>query len=475
MTRPALCVSDLSVWDRAGALLIDAVSFSVDRGQAFVLIGETGSGKSLVAQAVLGLLPEGLTVNGQVELAGRSVDLTDRPALRRHWSQHLALVPQEPRAALDPTMRVLPQIAGAHGKARARTAMFDVSLHPAVEQQYPFMLSGGMAQRVLVAGALTTDATVIVADEPTKGLDDDRGEEAVARLRQILDDGRAVLAITHDIRVARGLDGQIAVMREGRMLEHGQVNTVIASPSHAYTRAWLAADPDRWQLRPASAGNSPVVEAQNLAYRIGDRVLFQDLCVKLFRGSITAVIGPSGSGKTMLGNVILGLARPSTGTVRWQDGTDPHCVRRPRLRSRYQKLHQDPASAFLPGRVLRRQFADLGSVLQPGSMERDLPPLLERLELNPALLDRRPDEVSGGQLQRIAIARVLLFDPLCLVADEPTSRLDPLVQRDVMRLLRELVDERGMSLLPTSHDRRLVRAVAHQVIQLGGNLHPAKR
>ncbi|TAZ47116.1 ABC transporter ATP-binding protein (plasmid) [Rhizobium leguminosarum] len=467
MNHPVLRISDMSIKDKGGALLVDRICFAVEWGAAFVLIGETGSGKSLVAQAVLGLLPVGLLVSGRIEFDGEMVGLADRTALRRHWTHHLALMPQEPRSALDPTMRVLPQIAGIAQQARARAAMASVSLHDTVERQYPFMLSGGMAQRVLVAGALTTDARVIIADEPTKGLDDDRVEEAVSRLRQIQEHGRAVFAITHDIRVAQGLGGQLAVMREGRLLEQGPVDSVVSAPRHAYTRAWLAADPDRWHARKVSGSVEPVLEADNLSYRIGSRTLFHDLSLELCQGCITAVTGPSGSGKTMLCNVLLGLARPSAGTVRWKDGTDPHLVRRPPLRSRYQKLHQDPASAFVPGRLLRRQFADLRSVLSPGHIERDLPSLLERLELDAALLDRRPDEVSGGQLQRIAIARVLLFDPLCLIADEPTSRLDPLIQRDVMELLRELVHERGMSLVLTSHDRRLMRAVAHDVVQLG--------
>ncbi|MCK8782269.1 ATP-binding cassette domain-containing protein [Rhizobium sp. NTR19] len=466
MSLPVLRISDMSIKDKSGTLLVDRVCFSVERGGAYVLIGETGSGKSLVTQAVLGLLPAGLVVSGQIEFGVELVDLADRTTLRRHWTHHLALVPQEPRSALDPTMRVLPQIAGIAQQARARAAMSSVSLHQTVERHYPFMLSGGMAQRVLVAGALTTDARVIIADEPTKGLDDERVEEAVMHLRQIQDHGRAVFAITHDLRVAQGLGGQLGVMREGRLLEQGPVDSVVSAPRHAYTRAWLEADPARWDARKSNSSFDLVLKAASLSYRIGNRTLFQDLSLNLRQGSITAVTGPSGSGKTMLCNVLLGLARPSAGKVRWRDGTDPHLVRKPPLRSRYQKLHQDPASAFVPGRLLRTQFADLRSVLPLGYMERDLPPLFDRLELAPRLIDRRPEEVSGGQLQRIAIARVLLFKPLLLIADEPTSRLDPLVQRDVMELLRELVDERGMSLLITSHDRRLVRAVAQEVVRL---------
>lgn len=467
MTRPVLRVLDLSIHDQTGHPLVNGVCFAIPRGGAFVLIGETGSGKSLVAQAVFGLLPEELAARGSIEFDGKRVDLADRASLQDYWTRHLALVPQEPRSSLDPTMRVLPQVAGTKHQARARAALSSVNLQQSIDRYFPFMLSGGMAQRTLVAGALTTDATVIVADEPTKGLDDDRVEETVSRLRQLLGDGRALLVITHDIRVAHGLGGQLAVMREGRILEQGKVEEVISSPRHPYTREWLAADPDRWQANVARLKVEPVVEVERVTYHVSDRTLFHDLSFTLHRGCITAVTGPSGSGKTMLGNVLLGLARPHIGKIRWSDGTDPYVFHRPPLRARYQKLHQDPASAFTPGRELRRQFADLKSVLPQGYMEYALPSLLDRLELGSSLLNRPPDEVSGGQLQRIAIARTLLFEPLCLVADEPTSRLDPLVQQEVMKLLCELVDERGMSLVLTSHDRRVVRAVADQIIELG--------
>ena len=464
--RAILRVCDLSVRDQKGTLLVEAVSFAIPQAGAIVLIGETGSGKSLVAQAVLGLVPEGLSVQGRIEFDGHTVDLSDRATLQQYWANHLALVPQEPRAALDPTMRVLPQITGLAPQAQAHQAMASLNLHASVGRQYPFMLSGGMAQRVLVAGALTTQAPIVVADEPTKSLDDDRVEETVSRIRQLVDHGRAVFAITHDIRVARGLGGHIGVMRAGRMLEQGPVEEVMLAPRHDYTRAWLEADPDRWPRRAVQRLAGPVLHAKKLTYAVGDRRLFQDLSLTLLRGSITAITGPSGCGKTMLGNVLLGLARPHAGTVRWCDGTDPHRVRRPALRTRFQKLHQDPASAFMPGRILRRQLEDLRPVLPPGCLARDLPPLLDRLAVHPSLLERRPDEVSGGELQRIAIARVLLFKPYCLVADEPTSRLDPLVQREVTELLRALVEEHDMSLLLTSHDKRLVRAVAHDVIHL---------
>ena len=187
------------------------------------------------------------------------------------------------------------------------------------------------------------------------------------------------------------------------------------------------------------------------------------------RGGVLGITGPSGCGKTTLGNILLGLRRPSAGTVSWQ-GVDPH--RDPaaltRLRRRYQKLHQDPASVFLPGRSLARQFADLAEIIPGLALERDLPPLLDRLRLDPRLLRRLVGEVSGGEAQRLALARILLMKPALIVADEPTSRLDPLVQRMTIALLREIVAEEDLGLVLIGHDRALLAAAADETLELAG-------
>jgi peptide/nickel transport system ATP-binding protein len=190
-------------------------------------------------------------------------------------------------------------------------------------------------------------------------------------------------------------------------------------------------------------------------------MLFEDLDLHLPKGGVLAISGPSGSGKSTLGDILLGLRRPFAGSVEW-GGVDivakPSAM--PQLRQRYQKLHQDPIKAFVPHLTFARQFLSLEDVKSGLSVAGDLPPLLEKLKVSDRLISRRPSEVSGGEAQRLALARILLLDPIAIIADEPTSRLDPVVQRETIQLLRETVDQDRLGLILISHDQALLAAVA---------------
>jgi len=468
----ALEVSNLTIRDARGTALVSEVSLSAGPGEPLVIVGETGSGKSLVAQGILGLLPRGFTVAGTVAIGGGAPIAADRADdLRRSWARDIMLLPQEPRAALDPTMRVGRQLAEAavdrsEGPAAALAA---VDLEPGVARLYPFSLSGGMAQRVLVATALVGASPVVIADEPTKGLDAARVARTADLLKSLVREGRALVAITHDLALARSLGGAVAVMKDGRIVESGPAARVFTEPTHPYTRAWLAADPSTWTgCRRCFDMDDLVLTAHGLRFGYpGSPALFDDLDLHVPRGGLVALTGPSGCGKTTLGNVLLGIQVPEAGEVTWAGADpyrDPAALRR--LRRRYQKLHQDPVSVFVPHRTVGRQFADLGEVMPGFDVAAALPPLLERLKLVPALLERFPGEISGGEAQRLALARVLLMEPSLIVADEPTSRLDPLVQKEVIDLLRGVVDERGMGMILISHDLALVRATADKVIDM---------
>lgn len=472
MSGCALRLSGLTIRDAHGTALVAGATLEVPFGQALVLIGESGSGKSLIAQAVLGLLPEGFSAEGEIAIGRhRPVAAGDRAALRRFWAREVMLLPQEPRAAFDPTMRIGRQIAHARDRALEPVeALAAVDLTPGDGGRYPFELSGGMAQRALFAAVLTGSAPLVIADEPTKGLDQPRIAQTVALIRELLRRGRALVIVTHDLGLARDLGGAVAVMREGRIVETGRSETVFSAPRHPYTRAWLDADPTRW--RPCwscLAMDDPVLAAHGLSFGYRRSApLFRDLDVHVPRGGVLGLRGPSGSGKSTLGNILLGLQAPRQGTVLWA-GVDPYRTPalRQRLRRRYQKLHQDPATVFLPNRTLSRQIADLAEVVPGLDLDKALPPLLDRLRLKPAILSRFASEVSGGEAQRAALARILLLEPELIVADEPTSRLDPLVQRETMALLREIVAERRMGLVLISHDTALTRASADAVIALG--------
>ncbi len=473
MTGGGLSVQAMTIRDGQGRAVVEDVSFSAPRGEAMVVIGETGSGKSLIAQALTGLLPGGFAATGTMRVKDQgAVELAEPASLHRLWAKHLLLLPQEPRAALDPTMRVGRQLAEttAAGRPGPEAALRAVDLPAATAQAYPFALSGGMAQRVLVASALGSDAPVIVVDEPTKGLDAARADHVAALLRVLLEEGRTLVVITHDPALARALRGSVAVLKDGRIVEHRPASALFQAPRHAYTRAWLAADPATWPVcEPCMTMDDLVAAGHGLCFGFPSRPrLFDDLDVHVPRGGVLALTGPSGAGKTTLGNILVGLQPPDAGELTWA-GADPYRDRRAlrRLRQRYQKLHQDPATAFLPHRQIGRQLADLVEVARGLDLATALPPLLDRLRLGPRLLDRFPGEISGGEAQRLAIARLLLLGPAMIVADEPTSRLDPILQRETILLLRGLVREQGIGLVLISHDKALVRSVADDVVEIG--------
>ncbi len=462
----------LTIRDAQGRICVDQVDLRAPVGRPLVIIGETGSGKSLIAQAILGLLPRGFTAAGAVTL-GRNppIDAADSRALQALWAREVMLLPQEPRAALDPTMRIGRQLAEAAppGAPPPAKALAAVSLAPEVAEAYPFALSGGMAQRVLISMALMSAAPLIIADEPTKGLDSDKVGQTIDLLLSLVAAGRALIVITHDLSVVRGLGGDVAVLKDGRIVEQGAVESVFANPRHDYTRDWVAADPSSWPIcERCHDPDSLALAAHGLSFRYGrGPLLFRDLDVHVPVGGVLGLTGPSGCGKSTLGNILLGLTPPSAGEVSWA-GADPYRdpKARRRLRARYQKLHQDPAASFLPHRRIGQQFDDLAEVAPQARTADRLPEMLDRLKLQPVLLTRYPAEVSGGEAQRLALARLLLMEPALIVVDEPTSRLDPLVQRQTMDLLREIVEERALSLVLISHDLALVRAIADETISL---------
>ncbi len=468
MNAPALRVEHLTIRDADGRMVVADISFELRPGTALSLIGETGSGKSLVAQAILGLLPPSLSASGTMRTNdGAAVAFDDISAIHALWARSTMLVPQEPREALDPTMRVGRQLSPL--MAAADLALASVDLEASAAHLYPFELSGGMAQRAVVAMSLVSEAPVIVADEPTKGLDPLRFAQVGDLMASLLDKGRALVVVTHEAALVRRLGGQVIVLLEGCIVEQGPADDVLVNPRSAYMRDWLAADPSTWiACERCGDLDDPVLAAHGLSAAYGTgRPLFTDLDLHLSTGGVLAVTGPSGCGKTTLGNVLLGLKAPLEGSVSW-NGVDPYRnnAGRRNLRQKYQKLHQDPISAFVRSRTIRRQLADLNEVAAIAQFPDRVANLLDRLKLRPALLDRHPAELSGGEGQRLALLRLLLLRPRLIVADEPTSRLDPLIQKHTIGLLREIVATDRLGLVLIGHDRALLAATADEVIEL---------
>jgi peptide/nickel transport system ATP-binding protein len=462
---PMLTIKGLSV-HVGGKTLVRDVDLRVEAGQCLVVMGESGSGKSLLAHAIMGDLAPGLSARGEIAIAGHRIDTLTQNERRAFWGTRIALLPQEPWLSLDPLMRVESQIAETHAlvagrdwtdaKARAAKDLGRLGLS-ASARQLPFRLSGGMAQRVAIAATMAAEAGLLIADEPTKGLDAEACAGVAASLRAQLEQGRAVVVVTHDIGLARALGGRIAVMRNADMVESGETRDVLLAPRHDYTRMFVDADPAKWPRPVAHPGGAPVLRGESLSAARGAKTVFQDIDVTLARGEIACVQGPSGGGKTTLGGVLLGLLPPQRGVVRRADGVESW---------RYQKLYQDPVAAFAPYSILRTALDDV--VRLHGGEWPAVEKILARLSVPLDLLDRPPSQVSGGELQRVAIARALIVDPVFLFADEPTSRLDPPIQRATMELLRELATERGLAMLLVTHDPDLATAMsARDPIRVG--------
>jgi peptide/nickel transport system ATP-binding protein len=447
--------------------IVAPVSFSLKAGRPFTILGETGSGKSLLAQAIIGLLPHGLTATGSLTIDGEKLPLAEPKLFRKLWGRTVGVLPQEPWLALDPTMVALDQVAEGHrylgrldedeAVSAARNDLEALGVLDA-EAKLPGQLSGGMAQRVAFAAARAGGARIIIADEPTKGLDVARRDEVIALLMQEVQAGGTVLTITHDLALARQMGGDLAVMLEGKIIEVGEAADVLASPSHCYTQRLIAAEPENWAQRASAVRDDadPILIASGLKKARGGKLLFDGQEIALRPGEIVGITGPSGSGKSSLGDVLLGLLTPDAGEI----------TRLPQASAVvYQKLYQDPPSAFPQKITLGEAIADLVRLHRLDGAR--VQPLMERLRLSQVLLTRLPTEVSGGELQRFALLRVLLLDPVFLFADEPTSRLDLITQQETIDLLTELARERNCAVLLVSHDAALIEKTCDRQVRIG--------
>lgn len=454
------------------ARLVDPLSIELFPGEVLTIIGETGSGKSLFAQGVVGNLPPGLHACGHIQFADGFSEEGQSRGRQALWGREISVLPQEPWLSLDPTMRALSQVSETYeyvvgvGKDEARrSAKGDLSrlgLEHA-QEKYPFQLSGGMAQRLAFAATNAGGAKVMVADEPTKGLDSARIGEVIALLQAGLQNGGALLIITHDIEVARRLGGTVMIMLKGKVIETGSAEQVLNNPQHTYTQQLLNAEPASWKVtkRERTQGG-PVVRVRDLGVDRGGRALFRQLSFDVRPGEIVGVTGPSGCGKSTLGDVLLGLMTSTEGSVSKRADV-------PRVA--YQKLFQDPVAAFPPTVTLARNLADLVKLHKLDANR--IGPLLQRLRLVPELLNRLPGNVSGGELQRFSLLRVLLINPVFIFADEPSSRLDLITQKEVLELLVEAAKESDTAVLLVSHDEALIEAVSDQRIRLGEHGHGA--
>ena len=444
--------------------LLEPISLELKQGQPLTILGQTGSGKSLLAQAIMGLLSDDLSMSGDVEVFGKAMTIDERQAL---WGRELVMLPQEPWHSLDPLMKGVDQVKEVYQFVREKSSQESLTIAEDDLRQVglagsghkrPDELSGGMAQRLAITAATAGGAHVILADEPTKGLDVSR-RDGIVQLLQARSNLGSLLTITHDVAVARQLGGLLLVMKKGRLVEQGEATQVLDYPKDDYTRELIAADPSAWSdMAPTSRQDraESILVADKLTLERGGRVLFDGLSFTIKQGEVVGIVGDSGCGKSSLGDALLNLLPISAGSiVRLNQAAKPY---------QWLKLYQDPPAAFSSSVSLGQLLDDL--ILLHGLDKVRIAPLMARLSLPHGVLDRNCMAVSGGELQRFAILRALLLDPVFLFADEPTSRLDPVTAKEVTALLVELASEAGCAVLLVSHDPALVRKTCHQIITL---------
>ena len=485
-------VRDLAVAFR-GEEVVRGVDFHVARGETVALVGESGSGKSVTALSVMQLLPYPAASHprGSVLVDGREVLGAPEEEMLKIRGDRVGMVFQEPMTSLNPLHYIEKQIAEilfvhrAMNKRAARERTLEllhlVGLQRAEERlrAYPHELSGGQRQRVMIAMALANEPDLLIADEPTTALDVTIQAQILALLADLkrkLD--MALLLITHDLGIVRKMADRVCVMTDGRIVEQGPAARIFATPAHAYTRRLLAAEP---KGEPTAADrDAPVVmrgEGVGVRFNLAKglfarrRVLkaVDDVSVTVRQGHTLGIVGESGSGKTTLALALLRLIA-SDGEVHLGD-RPLHTLRgkalRP-LRSDMQIVFQDPYGSLSPrqsiyqivGAGLRVHRPELAPA---GRRERVAEALVE-VGLDPGMLDRYPHEFSGGQRQRVAIARAIVLRPRVVMLDEPTSSLDMSVQAQIVDLLRDLQARHGLAYLFISHDLKVVRALAAELI-----------
>ncbi|GEM80466.1 ABC transporter ATP-binding protein [Vibrio superstes] len=441
--------------------IVQALSLSLVWGKPVTILGETGSGKSLLVQAIMGALPKGLEMEGNISLFGQS-GLSQRQ-IEEHWGNDIAMLPQEPWLSLDPIMPAIKQISlvnwlvrgFAKEKSRkvADQALSLLGLDDSL-QKVPSHLSGGMAQRLAYLCATAAGGRVLIADEPTKGLDASRRAQLIELLKKHSEFG-ALLTITHDVEVARSLGGELIVMRQGEILERGDCEAVLTNPKSTYAQELLSA----WDFRAPSSTRSlakqNLVQVKSVSKSRGGKTLFDGLSLTIKAGEVVGIVGDSGLGKSTLADMILGLTDTDSGSITRSEKFAP---------AKLLKLYQDPPSAFCQTITLEQNLRDLCGLHKIDFSK--VSELMKDLKLDNTLLNRTPDCVSGGELQRFAIVRVLLMKPKLLVADEPTSRLDPIIAASTIKLLLEQTRRIDCALVLISHDLKLIDQVSDKVIQL---------
>jgi oligopeptide/dipeptide ABC transporter ATP-binding protein len=503
---PVLSIDDLRIDFRTHDGLVNAVrgvSLSVERGEVLGVVGESGSGKSQTFMAVMGLLAANGAVSGSVRFQGQEILGLKPRALNRIRGSKMTMIFQDPLTALTPHVRIGEQIAeplrlhlgmsDKAARAHAKDWLQRVRIPDAGRRldQYPHELSGGMRQRVMIAAAMACSPELLIADEPTTALDVTVQAEILDLMADLgRETGTAMVLITHDMGVIARLADRVCVMKSGAYVEEGPAETIFAAPKDPYTRALLEAIPrldrsdrgGRPVLTPVAEDAPVVVEAKDIEVHFpvhhglfgGHKLLraVDGVSLKVRQGETLGVVGESGCGKSTLSRAVLNLIAPTGGAVSVLGRDITHADRETLRAARrdLQIVFQDPLASLDPRMTIGDSIAEPLRVFRPelkhAEREIEVRGMMERAGLSPALINRYPHELSGGQNQRVGIARAMILKPRLVICDEAVSALDVSIRAQIIDLLILLQKEMGLAMIFISHDLAVVREISHRVMVL---------
>ncbi|KAJ32178.1 ABC transporter ATP-binding protein [Sulfitobacter pontiacus] len=505
---PLLEVNDLSIGFGNGPSVVDGVSFALNAGETLALVGESGSGKTLSCRSVLRLLPDAAQMRGgsiRFNGAEGAVNLLSLPEkkMRAIRGDRISMIFQEPMRSLSPLHRLGDQVAevlrlhrnmGRRAAKRAVLEQFEkVGFVDPLRawKSYPFEMSGGMRQRAMIAMAMVAKPELLIADEPTTALDVTTQAQVLGLIRSLqAETGMGVILVTHDLGVVANMAQRVVVMNKGRVMERGDAQEVLGSPAHPYTAKLFAAAPMIPAVAaPAPASTKPaddvILDLRDVSKTYTMRAggwrkpvsvsACQHVDLQLPRGKTLAIVGESGSGKTTCARIAMGAERPDAGGAvlfRPDPAAAPLAVHdlSPTERTAFQRqaqmVFQDPYSSLSPRMRVQQALTEPMEVHNIGTARDRREKAAEMLRwvgLNPDMLGRFPHAFSGGQRQRLSIARALTLDPKLLICDEPTSALDVSVQEQILTLLEDIRDRANLSYLFISHDLAVVARIADEV------------